>query len=113
MFPRVVLTNDPTPPSDKAIGCVIDEYAVVSAGATVLPGVTIGQRALVAAGACVGCDVPPGMLVAGVPARIIGKAASVLLRDDTGRPAYPWTSHFDRGYPREDRRRHAQDNVSP
>lgn len=99
LLPRVVLTNDPTPPSNDHVGCVIDEYAVISAGALVLPGVSIGQHALVAAGACVSRDVPAGMLAAGVPARIIGKAANVKLRDGTGRQAYPWAAHFHRGYP--------------
>lgn len=101
LFPRVVLTNDPTPPSDQHVGCLIDEYAVICAGAILLPGVSIGQHALVAAGACVSRDVPQGMLAAGVPARIIGKAANVRLRDGTGRRAYPWTAHFHRGYPHD------------
>ena len=41
----------------------------IGAGATVLPGVEIGDRAVVAAGAVVTRAVPAGVLVAGVPAR--------------------------------------------
>lgn len=37
----------------------------------VLPGVTIGDGTVVAAGAVVACDLPPGVLAAGVPARVI------------------------------------------
>lgn len=43
----------------------------IGANATVLPGVTIGDGAIIAAGAVVTKDVPPGVIVGGVPAKII------------------------------------------
>ena len=43
----------------------------IAAGATVLQGVTVGDNAVVAAGAVVSKDVPPRTLVAGVPAQVI------------------------------------------
>jgi len=43
----------------------------LGAGCLVLPGVTVGERAVVAAGAVVTRDVPPDTLVAGVPARVL------------------------------------------
>jgi len=43
----------------------------LGAGCMLLPGMTIGERAVVAAGAVVTKDVPPGAIVAGVPARIL------------------------------------------
>ncbi|WP_428421267.1 acyltransferase [Methylibium sp.] len=105
LMPYVMLTNDPTPPSNVRIGCVIDDYAVVAARAVIMPGVRIGTHALVAAGACVTHDVAEGMLVAGVPARLIGRADRVRLRDAPDHAAYPWTNHFTRGYPAEARSR--------
>ncbi len=99
VLPYVVLTNDPTPPSNLLLGCVIEDYASISAAATVLPGVVVGAHALVAAHACVTKDVPTRMFVAGVPARIIGPAKNIQLRDGSGRSAYPWTLNFTRGYP--------------
>ena len=45
----------------------------IGANATVLPGVTIGDGAIVAAGAVVAKDVLPGVIVGGVPAKIIKK----------------------------------------
>jgi acetyltransferase-like isoleucine patch superfamily enzyme len=99
ILPYVVLTNDPTPPSNVLIGCTIEDYASIAAAAIVLPGVTVGHHALVAAQACVTMNVPPHVVVAGVPARVIGNASAIKLRDGSGRAAYPWTQHFTRGYP--------------
>jgi acetyltransferase-like isoleucine patch superfamily enzyme len=99
ILPYVVLTNDPTPPSDVLIGCTIEDYATIAATSVVMSGVTVGQHSLVAAQACVTKDVPPEMVVAGVPARVICKANTIKLRDGSDRSAYPWTHHFTRGYP--------------
>lgn len=54
------------------VGTRVARRASVGSNATVLPGVSIGAEALVAAGAVVTMDVPPRAVVAGVPARIIG-----------------------------------------
>jgi acetyltransferase-like isoleucine patch superfamily enzyme len=99
ILPYVVLTNDPTPPSHVLIGCTIEDYASISAASVVLPGVTVGHHSLVAAQACVTKNVPPNMVVAGVPARVVGDTQAIKLRDGSGRSAYPWTQHFTRGYP--------------
>ncbi|WP_312362390.1 DapH/DapD/GlmU-related protein [Sphingobacterium sp.] len=49
----------------------IKKNAWIGAGATILPGVTIGENAVVAAGAVVSKDVPDNVVVGGIPARII------------------------------------------
>jgi acetyltransferase-like isoleucine patch superfamily enzyme len=51
---------------------VIGDYAWISFRAIVLPGVTIGKGAVVAAGAVVTKDVAPYTIVAGVPAKAVG-----------------------------------------
>ena len=48
---------------------VIRKNAWLGAGATILPGVTVGEDAIVAAGAVVTKDVPSGTIVGGVPAK--------------------------------------------
>ena len=48
---------------------VIKRNAWIGAGATILPGVTVGENAVVAAGAVVNKDVPSNTVVAGIPAK--------------------------------------------
>ena len=49
----------------------IKKNAWIGANATVLPGVTIGENAIVAAGAVVSKDVPDNVVVGGIPAKVI------------------------------------------
>lgn len=58
----------------KAVGAPIEikDYAWISVRAIILPGVTIGRGAVVAAGAVVTKNVPDCVIVGGIPAKIIG-----------------------------------------
>lgn len=75
--PRVNLTseNHPLDPAERKTvipkGILIRRNAWIGAGVTILPGVTVGEHAIVAAGAVVSRDVPARTVVAGVPARVI------------------------------------------
>lgn len=52
---------------------IIEDGAWIGARAVILPGVTIGQKSVVGAGSIVTKDVPPFSVVAGNPARIVGR----------------------------------------
>lgn len=73
--PGVMVTNAQYPLSRNAKsqlkGAHIESGAIVGASAVLLPGLRIGQRALVGAGAVVTKDVPAGAVVTGNPAKII------------------------------------------
>ena len=49
----------------------IGQNVWIGAAATILPGVTVGDNAIVAAGSVVSHDVPPNTIVAGIPAKVI------------------------------------------
>jgi 2,3,4,5-tetrahydropyridine-2,6-dicarboxylate N-acetyltransferase len=63
------------PPSKKPV--VIGDSVLVGANAVVLEGVKVGKGSVVAAGAVVVRNVPPGVVVAGVPARVIKKVKEI------------------------------------
>lgn len=101
IYPYSVLTNDPHPPSNLVLGVKIDKYAIVATMCCILPGVQIGEKALIGAGSLVRKDVEPETVVAGVPAKYICRTSDISLKDGSNQPAYPWMRHFHRGYPKE------------
>jgi len=79
--PNVVFTNAIHPRCPRVKDClrgpIIRRGAKIGANATLLPGVEVGEMALVAAGAVVTRDVPPGAVVAGSPARVVKQVAEL------------------------------------
>ncbi len=71
LAPFVVITNDKYPASKRLLGVTIEDDAVIGANSVLISGVKIGEKAVVASGAVVTKDVPPGKVVLGVPARIV------------------------------------------
>jgi acetyltransferase-like isoleucine patch superfamily enzyme len=73
--PRVTFTNDKYPRARgkwRPLTTLVRKGASIGAGAIILPGVTIGQYAIVGAGSVVTEDVEDYAIVVGVPARKIG-----------------------------------------
>lgn len=98
IFPYVVLTNDPTPPSETMIGVVVEEFAVIATGSIIMPGITIESDSLVAAGAIVTKDVKANTVVGGNPAKVISTTDRIKNRE-TGESVYPWRYSFERNMP--------------
>lgn len=74
--PNATFTNDPFPRSKQdftLLKTVVKRGATIGANATILPGVIVGEKAMVGAGAVVTKDVPDHALVVGNPARIVCK----------------------------------------
>lgn len=75
--PRVTFTNDRYPPSGvrwkSETPTRVRKGASIGASAVILPGIEIGENAMVGAGAVVINDVPTGACVVGNPARICGE----------------------------------------
>jgi acetyltransferase-like isoleucine patch superfamily enzyme len=72
--PQATFTNDAFPRSRQPFEqefTTIRAGASIGAGAVILPGVTIGERAMVGAGAVVTKDVPSDAVVVGNPARVV------------------------------------------
>jgi UDP-2-acetamido-3-amino-2,3-dideoxy-glucuronate N-acetyltransferase len=94
----VMFTNDPYPSAVNDDGTLqtdtdwtvvrttVRRRAAIGSNATILAGVTIGQHALVGAGAVVTRDVADYGIVAGVPARVVG---DVRMRPKRGELDYP------------------------
>jgi UDP-3-O-[3-hydroxymyristoyl] glucosamine N-acyltransferase len=101
IFPYVVLTNDPHPPSNILNGVTVHDFSVIATMSVILPGVEIGEGALIGAHSSLKEDAEAGMLYIGSPAKKICSTSNISLQDGSGRPAYPWTSHFTRGYPQD------------
>lgn len=100
IYPYVVLTNDPTPPSEIELGVHVHPFAVVATGSIVMPGKEIGQDALVGAGAIVTKDVAPYQVSGGNPAKPMSDVRKILDKT-TKENLYPWRYHFDRYMPWE------------
>ena len=83
---------------NKALGRKLDkvgpvdvrDHVFIGLNALVMPGVTIGPRAIVAAGSVVTRDVPPDTVVAGVPAKRICSFQELGDRLQQSTDAYPW-----------------------
>ncbi|MBI2659769.1 N-acetyltransferase, partial [Candidatus Woesearchaeota archaeon] len=88
--PHACFTNDKLPRATTEDGelktsqdwtvakTLVKKRASIGANATILCGVTIGKNSLVGAGSVVTKDVPDNSIVAGNPARVIGKVKDLI-----------------------------------
>lgn len=98
IYPYVVLTNDPLPPSEYCIGPTIGDFSVISTGSVILPGILIGKHCLIAANSVVAMNIEEYSIVSGNPAKFISDIRR-LESKETGEEYYPWPNNFSRGMP--------------
>ena len=75
IYPRATTANGEMQTEEDwaVVETFIKKGASIGSSSTILAGVTVGENAIVGAGAVVTKDVPPNTIVAGVPARVIRK----------------------------------------
>lgn len=93
----VIFTNDVYPRTTTEEGALqtdadwelrptyVKRSALIGSNATILPGITIRENALIGAGAVVPHSVPDFAVVAGVPARVIGDVRNAVPRRIEGK----------------------------
>jgi len=98
--PHAVFTDDPHPMNCPRYreckgGAIVRRLARIGANATILPGVVIGENALVGAGSVVVDDVPAGAVVVGSPARVIKSVAELVCPSGLVDRPYFWPPYED------------------
>jgi acetyltransferase-like isoleucine patch superfamily enzyme len=93
--PNVVFTDDPHPMGcahykECLRGATVHRLAKIGANATILPGVVIGQNALVGAGSVVVHDVPDDSVVVGNPARVVRRVDELVCYPGFYDRPYEW-----------------------
>lgn len=101
LYPHVILTNDPHPPSIINKGPEIFPFAQIGAGSLIGPGVKIGPHALIGAGSNVMKNIDAYKLAFGNPAKEI-KDVREIFSKQLNQNYYPWPYQFSRQMPWED-----------
>lgn len=93
IYPYVVLTNDPTPPSNHFKGVHVRSFAIIATGSIIMPGLEIGQDSLIGAGTIVTKSVDSYTVFVGNPGKSVSDVREVRNKV-TGELVYPWREHF-------------------
>lgn len=101
IFPRVLFTNDPNPPSHDLLGSVVESFAAIGAGTIILPGAHIKGNTLIGAGTIVRGEIREDGVYVGNPCRRVKDIGDIKSKL-TGKNVYPWRDEYDRGMPWED-----------
>lgn len=100
LYPYVVLTNDPTPPSLSEKGVFIDDYSVITSATTMLPGAHLGKHCLTAANSAVGGTYEDYSFIGGTPSKKICDVRKLPLFNEISKKRhYPWPYNFSRNMP--------------
>ena len=98
LFPYVILTNDPIPPSDIRDGVTIEPFSIVCTRSTILPGKILGFGSFVGANSLVNINLKPETIGTGNPFKQRGSIDHIRIPNKND-CAYPWTTRFNKDYP--------------
>jgi acetyltransferase-like isoleucine patch superfamily enzyme len=114
VYPYVIFTNDPRPPSNQTFGPEIGEFTQIAVNSVVLPGVKIGTNCLIGANSLVSKTCGDYKMVIGSPGKVVKDVRDII--DENGDKLYPWPYRFERGMPWEgigfDKWKEENDNLS-
>ena len=99
IYPYVVFTNDPHPPSYICTGPRIGDYTQIASGTVLLPGIRIGGNSLIGANSIVTADVEDFSVVMGNPAKFKCDIREIQSKENNNVRHYPWMYNFSRGMP--------------
>jgi acetyltransferase-like isoleucine patch superfamily enzyme len=100
LFPYVILTNDPIPPSNIISGPTIYPFAVIATRSTILSGVKVGFGSFVGANSLVNRNVKIEEIVSGYPIKSRGSIKRIK-KPKTREAAYPWAYNFKSSFYKE------------
>ncbi len=100
IYPFVVFTNDPHPPSTVWKGPEISDYTQIAVSSIINSDVKIGNNCLVAANSFVNANMPDYSVFAGTPATKISDIREIKSKQIKGMH-YPWMKNFSKGMPWE------------
>ena len=99
IFPYVILTNDPIPPSSIRYGVTVEPFSIICTRSTVLPGKVIGFGSFVGANSLVNNNLKSETIGSGNPFLIRGTIDRLKI-PGTKKNAYPWIFRFKKDYPK-------------
>lgn len=88
--PNVTFTNDKHPRANgdwKRLKTRVKRFASIGAGATITPGLEIGENALIGAGSVVTRNIPDNAVAVGIPAKVVGTRPRPRISNGRGSPA--------------------------
>ena len=99
IFPYVIFTNDPIPPSSIRHGVTVEPFSIICTRSTILPGKTIGFGSFVGANSLVNNNLKAETIGSGNPFSIRGTIDRLKI-PKTKKNAYPWILRFKKDYPK-------------
>lgn len=101
IYPYVVFTNDPHPPSNICKGPKVGDFTQIAVHSVLLPMVKIGENCLIGANSTVTSDFEDDLVIVGAPAKSICAIKDIKSKGNRDLAHYPWMYNFERGMPWE------------